>query len=315
MHKLIIIFLLILQTINAKEIHPTFTLKSIGYVNDFVVVKDKLYAANDAGTVDIFDLKTKKIVNQIILNPTLTGRENLISPNIISVDHLNGKTLIVSIGKKAYRNVWIYENHKLKQIMNESKKLTIKEAKFIDDEKIMLGTFGSDIILHDTTEKYNLYNSHISQSTLGDITLSHDKKKMIMSDESGEVKIVDVQSSQVDSRHSSQNVDNIYHVAYANGVVITAGQDRRVGVYQDGEKDYHIKSNFMVYCVGITPSGKTGIYSSGEQGDLQLFDTKTKQKGDVLVGHDGVINQIHFINEKELFSSQRANTIFFWRLH
>ena len=286
----------------------------MGLVNDFVIEKNIIYIANDAGTVDIFDLKTQKIINQIVLDPITSSRRQLLPPNILSVDCLNGKVLIVSTGLEAYKNVWIYENHELEKIIGEDKKLTLKEARFADDDKIILGTFSSEIALHDTAESYNLYNRHVTQSTLGDITLSEDKSKVIMSDESGEIRVLDVKTSETLKIYSSQNVDNVYHVAYAKGVIITAGQDRRVAVYQEGEKDYHIKSDFLVYCVGITPSGKTGIYSSGEQSDLQLFNTKTKEKLDRLVGHEGIVNQIKFINEKELFSNERSRYVYYWRL-
>jgi len=298
----------------AKEIAPTFKLKSLGIVNDFVVHENKIYIANDAGTVDVFDLKTQKLLEFIALEPITSRMGELTSPNILSVDYLNGKVLIVSIGQDAYRNVWIYENYELKNIINEEKKLTIKEARFVNDERILLGTFASEILLHDLGENYNLYKRHVSQSTLGDITLSEDKSKVIMSDESGEIRILDVKTSDTLKVYSSQNVDNVYHVAYANDVIITAGQDRRVAVYQEGKKDYHIKSDFLVYCVGIAPSGKTGIYSSGEQSDLQLFNTKTKEKLDRLVGHEGIVNQIKFINEKELFSNERNRYVYYWRL-
>ena len=298
----------------AKEIAPTFKLKSLGIVNDFVVHENRIYIANDAGTVDVFDLKTQKLLEFIALEPITSRMGELTSPNILSVDYLNGKVLIVSIGQDAYRNVWIYENYKLKNIINEEKKLTIKEARFVNDERILLGTFASEILLHDLGENYNLYKRHVSQSTLGDITLSEDKSKVIMSDESGEIRILDVKTSDTLKVYSSQNVDNVYHVAYANDVIITAGQDRRVAVYQEGKKDYHIKSDFLVYCVGIAPSGKTGIYSSGEQSDLQLFNTKTKEKLDRLVGHEGIVNQIKFINEKELFSNERNRYVYYWRL-
>lgn len=286
----------------------------MGLVNDFVVNQDKIYIANDAGTVDIFDLKSQEIINHIILDPITSRMGQLVSPNILSVDYLNGKVLIVSMGVDSYRNVWIYENFELKKIIGEEKKLTLKEARFADDEKILLGTFGSEILLHDLGEQYNLYKRHVSQSTLGDIQLSENKKEVVMSDESGEIRLIDVQTSETLKVFSSQNVDNVYRVAYANGVIITAGQDRRVAVYQNGEKDYHIKSDFLVYCVGITPSGKTGIYSSGEQSDLQLFNTKTKEKKEILVGHSGIVNQIKFINETELFSCERSPYVYYWRL-
>ena len=177
-----------------------------------------------------------------------------------------------------------------------------------------MATLGSEVILHDTSENYNVYNSHISQSAMGDISLSDDKEKIVFCDESGEVKIIDTKNSNILQKYSSQNVDNIFKVAYSNGVVITAGQDRRVGVYQPNEEAYHIKSDFLVYCVGISPSGKTGIYSSTQEGVLQLFDIKTKTKHDRLIGHKGVINQIKFINENELFSSSRDNYVLQWKL-
>ncbi len=300
--------------LNAKEVYPTFKLKSMGLVNDFVVVKNKIYIANDAGTIDIFNLSTGKLIEQIVLNLITTKMNRLTSPNILSVDYKNGKILIVSIGVNAYRNVWIYENHTLTKIIDEDKKLTIKEARFVDDEQIILSTFASQIVLHDIGEHYNLYNQQISQSTLSDIVLSEDKKRVVMADESGEVQLIDVKSSKILRTFSSQNVDNIYHLAFAKGVIITAGQDRRVGVYQDKIKDYHIKSDFLVYCVGITPSSKIGVYSSGEESHLQLFYTKTGVKLDKLVGHNKIVNQIKFINEKELFSSERSQYVYYWKL-
>ncbi|DAB28494.1 MAG: nitrate reductase [Sulfurimonas sp. RIFOXYD12_FULL_33_39] len=315
MSKPFLLFLLLFNiTIHAKDISPVLSFKSVGFINDFVVHENTLYAANDMGTVDIFDIKTAKIINQISLPPITSSFNKIIPPDILSVDYLDGKVLILSVGESAYRNVWIYENHILKHIVDESKKLLIKEARFVDKEKILLATLGSDMILHDVLENYNLYNSHVSNSTIGDISLSIDKQKIIMSDESGEVKIIDTKSSNTVASFSSQNVDNIFKVAYANGVIITAGQDRRVGVYAQNEEPYHIKSDFLVFCVGISPSGKIGAFSSGEQNNLELFDTKTKIKSHRLIGHKSIITQIKFTNEQELFSSSRDNFVLKWIL-
>ena len=52
----------------------------MGFVNDFVIAEGKIYVANDAGTIDIFDLKTKKIINQIVLDPITSRMGQLISP-------------------------------------------------------------------------------------------------------------------------------------------------------------------------------------------------------------------------------------------
>ncbi|MBA1432954.1 MAG: nitrate reductase [Epsilonproteobacteria bacterium] len=306
--------LLFLTSLQAKEIHPHHIFKAIGYVSDFIVTDNHLYAADDEGVVTVFDLRTKKIVDTIMLEPLTTQLGELQPARILSIDYFNGKILLVSIGKNLYRNVWIYEKHKLKKIISEDAKLTIKEARFLDNEKILIATFASEIMLYDMGEKYTHYKRHVTQSALGDITLTQDKKHVIMADESGEARIIDVANSKTLQVLSSENVDNVFHVAHAKGVTLTAGQDRRIGVYQKGRTPYHIKSDFLVYCVGITPSGKTGIYSSGEENKLQLFSIQTKQKLHKLSGHKAVINQIKFVNEKELYSSESSPYIYYWKL-
>lgn len=310
----LLILLLLFFTLSAKEISPLHTFKAIGYVSDFIVTNNKLFAASDEGIVTVFDLQSKKIVDIIKVEPIVTDSGELQPPRLLNIDYYKGKLLLVSIGKDFYRNVWIYENHRLKKIIGQEAKLTIKEARFIDDEKILLATFASEILLHDKSEHYNVYNRHVTQSALGDIVLTKDKKSVIMSDESGEIRILDVASGQTLQVLASENVDNVFHVAHANGITITAGQDRRVAVYQEDKTPYHLKSDFFVYCVGITPSGKTGIYSSGVKHKLQLFSTQTKQKLDKLSGHTALVNQIKFINEKELYSSENSPFIYYWKI-
>ena len=310
----IIIFLLLLNISYASDIKPISSFKSVGFISDFVINNNTLYVGNDMGTVDIFDIKTKKIINQILLPPLISGKNKIIPADVLSVDFIDNKLLILSVGKDAYRNVWIYENHILKQIINEDKKMTIKEARFINSEQIFFGTLDSDVMLYDIKENYNLYNTHISDSAMGDLSLSMDKKTIVLADEGGAVTLVDVKSSKVNKVYTSQNVDNIFKVAYANEVIITAGQDRRVGVYAKNIKPYYIKTNFLVFCVGISPSGNIAAYSNGEEADLILFNTKTKNKVAKLIGHSGVVNKILFINERELYSSDRTDTLLYWRL-
>jgi len=310
----LLIFSLFLNTLYAKEITPTFRLDTQGFVTDFVIDKDRLYAATDMGSIDIFDLNRQKLINQIRLEPLRTAQGKLTYRRIFSVDRYHNKTLFVSSGKDGFRNVWVYENNTLTHIIDESKKMFIKEARFVNDEQIMFATFASEMILYDRDEHYQLYNAHISQSTLGDIVLNEKHNKLAMSDESGAVKVIDVDSSKIDLMPKPQNLDNVYKIAYKKGVILTAGQDRRVGVYPKDAKPYYIKSDFLVYCVGLSPSAKTGVYSSGEDNDLQLFDVATKRKTDRLIGHKAILNTIVFTSEYDLFSSSDEQDILYWRL-
>ncbi len=314
MYKVFILILSLSILIHAKDIRPSFSLSATSFVSDFIVHQDRLYAATDMGIIDVFYLNTKKIIHQISLPPSITPLGETVHEKIYSVDYLNGKLLIVAGGKNGYRNVWVYENFELKQIVDEKRKLLIKEARFIDENTILFGTFGSEMVLFDSEEGYRIYHKQQTQSTLGDISLSRDRKTVVMGDESGEVRVLDTKTSEVIEIYNSENLDNIFHVALSKGTVITAGQDRRVGVYQKGKKAYHIKSDFLVFCVGINPSATTGVYSSGLDDDLQLFNIFTKEKGDRLIGHKNTIMQIKFVNETAFFSSASDKYILFWEI-
>ena len=305
--------LLIISLVDAKEIKPSYIFKASGYVNDFFVSKDKIYLASDVGIVDIYDLKTKKIINQIVLTPLITGEGNVIDSVISSVDVWNEKVLITSTTTSGYKNVWLYENYTLRLIVDESKKLTVKEARFIDKEKVIFNTLGADVILHDIDESYSVYRTHIVDSRIGDYQLSNDKKTMAIADESGAVSIINVEDSKILKQPEPQNLDNIFHIAYSNGVVLTAGQDRRVGVYPKHAKPYYLKQNFLVYCVGLSPSAQVGVYTKGEENILQIFNPSTKKNLYEGVGHKGIVNQIKFISEREFYSSDRSINVYFWK--
>ncbi len=316
MYKIILTLILLFSTIVAKDLSPVAKIEASGLVSDFVEDGGFLYVATDAGSVDIIDLSIQKIVGKIKIAPLKTAMGDFVPARIHSVDRYKGKTLFISSGENAYRNVWIHDGIRLRKIIDETQHIMPKRAFFTNDGQVIFGTFGSDVILYDNKENYKLYDNHISESTMGGMVLSHDKKKMVISDESGTVRFLDIKSSQVEKTFSSEHVDNIYRVAYSNGIIITAGQDRRVGVYSlDDKISYHIKSSFLVYCVGLSPSGKVGVYSSGTNNDLQVFNIKDRSNTDRLVGHYASVNKIMFINEHALISAGDENTIFFWMIN
>jgi len=313
MKKICLILLLINFTF-AKELKPVFTLETRALVYDFVLDGSHLFVANDMGTIEVFDLFKKKKVDEIVLPPVFTLQGERTTPKIISVDRLKGKTLFVSTTLKGFREVWIHDGFNLKKIIKQKDKLSIRKAKFVSDDKFVLGTIGHEMILYDTSDSFKVYRRHIEESAFSDVMLSEDKKTMASSSESGRVSLMDVQTGEVLEKFESQNVDNIYKLSYKNGTIITAGQDRRVAVYRPNEEPYYIKSDFLVYSVGLNPSATRGVYSSGEENHLQVFDIKSKKLLNRLVGHNSVPTNIKFFNEKELFSSGDENKIFYWKI-
>ncbi len=315
LNKILFIFIFLLHTYTyAKDMKPTFILKSSGFVNDFVFDGGKLYVANDEGSVEIFDLSSQKLVDEIFIKPTFSTRGGKITSRILSVDRHNGRTLIVSTDANGYRDVWIHHKNQLQKIIKAEEKMTIKEARFIDNDNFIFGTLGYEMIFYSKNDNHNLYKSHIEESAFSDMVLSDDKSISITASESGQVTLSDVKNGKILKKLNTLNVDNIYKIAYKNGNIITAGQDRRVGVYLKNGKEYYIKSDFIVYSVGLSPDGKVGVYSSGEENNLQLFDVKSGKKTVRLVGHYAIPSTIKFFDKSGLFSAGYENKIFYWHL-
>ncbi len=61
----LLIYLIINTSLYTKIITPTFAITSKGFVNDFVIDNNKIYVANDEGSVEVFNLHTKELVDEI----------------------------------------------------------------------------------------------------------------------------------------------------------------------------------------------------------------------------------------------------------
>ncbi|NQY22147.1 MAG: nitrate reductase [Campylobacteraceae bacterium] len=312
--KILSLLILLLLNLHSKTIKASYIINTKEIVSDFVFNDKYLFIANIKGSIEIFDFQSKKMVNEIIfpLEQTLKGK--LVRSKILSIDELNNKLLIVRSSVKAFREVWVYENRILRKIISLEDKLSIKEARFASEGKIILSSLGNELMSYDLNESYMSYKRQIEESYFTDMELSSDKKTLVSASESGIVSLIDVKTGDILKTFSSENVDSIYKLAYVKGTIITAGKDRRVGVYQKGEKAYHLKSNFLIYCVALSPSALNAIYTKDEDSNLEVFSLKSKKSLYTLEGHFAVVDNIKFINEYELFSSGAEKKIFYWKL-
>jgi WD40 repeat protein len=109
-------------------------------------------------------------------------------------------------------------------------------------------------------------------------------------------------------------VDNIFAVDFKNDVIITGGQDRRVGIYNIKNKThYHKLSQFFVYGVGLSPSGEIAAYSSDMDNNIELFSVNTRESLGKYKTNKMIVNGIYFINEKEFFVNSSSNKIGFYK--
>jgi len=314
--KLILLLFLIVHTLFSANLKPTHSYKGTGSITDILQISNLLYAASNQGVIDIFDLNTNKLKSQIILPTIKDFMNDDIKAKIFSIDLYNDKLLIVAQGTAGFRNVFIHKDNKLTPIITHKNKLFISKAKYISDNEIIFALLSNEVALYNFTQNKIIWQKQINTSRFSDFQLNNAKSKLALTDESGEIFLVDVQSGDTLEKFVGQNVDNIFQVDYKNGIITGAGQDRRVSVYDSHNKSNtsYKKSSFIVYSVGLSPSAKLTAYSSNEENDIIVMKTDSKTVLHTLLGHKSIISKILFINEDEIFTSSDDQYINYWKL-
>ncbi len=313
-NKILFIIVFFAIQIFAVDILPKSSMTTNGEVIDMIVKNGKIYATTDNGKVDIFDIKSKKLVKEIKFKKIKDFFGDMNNPRVFSVDTSGKDILLASQGTKGFSRVFIYENDKLHKLFDENDKMAIMKVKYLTKDKILIALLSSEIILYDLKNKKVIYDKQISESKFSDFRFDKDKKRLILSDESGSVKLVETKTGKVLKTFSGQNLDNVYQLDYKNHIIAVASKDKKCGIYKDdGSMAYHKMSDFLVYSTGLSPSGKLCGYASDSKNNITIFDTFTKSNLYKLIKNDNPISNIIFLSEKRLITSDK-NNIKFWSL-
>ena len=312
MNKYILISILFVINLFAIEnLTPNKIYKSSGTVQSIKYNDNKLYAGTSNGTVEVFDINSGEKLQEIKLPDIKDFMGDEIPAKIYSIDFLEGKILIVSQGMKGYRNIFLYENDKIKKLIGIDKKYFVQKASFISDKKILFGLLSNQLGVYNFADKKLEYLIQVSASSFADFALSEDKKTIVTTDESGIVRKIRVEDGQVFGENKNKNLDKVYQIDYKNEVILTAGQDRQAVVYKNFT-DYSMNFDFLLYSCGLSPNAKLGAIAYNEQNEVLVFDVNTKEKLYNLVGQKATLTQILFINDNEVFvSSDDANINYF----
>lgn len=311
MMKKIIFLLTFSILIYAKPLTmPYMSLKASGGVIDLMYKDNIIYASTDAGSVDIFDYKNKKLIKQIKTDKIKDFMGDLVNSKVFSVDEMHGSIMILSQSEKGFSRVHIHNENNNKLIIDYKKNLSIIKAKYLDENTILLALLSNELISYDIEKNSYNYRIQVSGGKFSDFNLNKDKTQVAVADESGEVHIINTKTGELLKLLKGQNLDNIFQISYENSIVATAGQDRRVGIYNTKSNSaYNIQSDFLVYSIGLSPSAKITAYSSDENNNVTLFDTNTKSMIGQYGGNEMTISNIIFINEKEFLVSSTNQII------
>jgi len=311
----ILFVLIILTSLFASNIQPIEKYKASGAVIDIIVDKDKLYASTAAGGVDIFDIKTKKILRKIKL-PNIkdfTGEE--VNTKVFSVDKLAADILILTQGQQGYSRIYIDTNSKIKNIITDADSMAIAKAKFINKNTLLLAMLSNEILSYDIKRKKINWLTQASGAKFSNFKLNEKKTEVVIADESGALKIIDIKNGKITKILKGQNLDNVFQVDYKNGIIATAGQDRRAVIYAiKFSSAYYKKSHFLIYSIGLSPSGKLAGYASDEDNNITIFDTITQKTIGIYTGNRMTLTNIVFYGENQFFSSSDDKTINLYKI-
>ena len=216
------------------------------------------------GHIEIWDSNSIKKVDEISIPNVKDFMGDEMPARVMSTDSIDGKYLLLSdSGKGGYSNLHIYDG-KLHQILSAKDKEAIIKARFIDSTHILLGYLSNEVALLDLTTRHEIYRVQLSESKFSDFALNEDRSKVVFACESGVLNLVDTKSGKIIRELKGQNVDNVYKVAYRNGTISGAGQDRRGSIYsaKNGRGEY-ISGSFLIYATALSPSAHSSSICYG----------------------------------------------------
>ena len=310
MRALFFLFILLNFIFAAQISTPYKEIEASANVLSTTLISGKLFIATDGGTVEIYDPKQSKFEEIIKIDDIKTYVSDHERPKILSIDELGGKMLILSEGDYATKVLYIRENGQMRSINLTNQ--AIKKALFLDDEHIALASISNEIYFLNL-KSGEIYDSFkISIAMLSDMEISEDRGTLAIACESGKVYFYNVRTKKMD-RILDIHTDNIYDIAYKNGVMISGGTDRIVGIFSAGTLK-KINTGFLVYGVGLSSDGKIAAYMSDEMSDVNLVDSTSLENIAMLKTGQSTINSIVFISDNEVVTSAYEKKILFWRV-
>ena len=307
---LILVMGMVYTLFGAQLTPPVAHYSASGAVVDMIVADKKLYCATDASSVDIIDLSSKKMTAQIKVDQIKDFMGDAVDAKVYSVDVIGKKILILSQAEQGYRRLYIHQDDKTTLVIDASAQLSIAKAKFLDENTVLLALLGDELISYDLKANKQNWRVQVSGSKFSNFVLNEKKDEVVVADESGDLQIVSTKDGKHLKTLSGQNLDNVFQVDYKNGIVATAGQDRRVVIYDLASGSAYYKSaSFLIYSVGLSPSGERVAYASDEKNNVTVFNTMTKSTLGAFGGNKMTLSVILFLNEKEFLVATDATII------
>lgn len=316
MKKLSFLLLTFFSFIFAQTLTPYKKITFNGYISKIAYNDKYLITGLENGEIVIKEFKTLKNLASIKLPKIHDFMGDLISMPIYSLDISpdNQKLMILAEGEDAKRELFIYnlQTGKLNHIFTT--KETLMKGNFITDNKIFFALLSDEALMYDLKSKKNLYRTQIGNYVFSTYALSKDKKIAIFGDESGALKVVDINTGKKIKELTGYNKDKTLSCDIQKNLAINGSSDMRVAIYDlnSGYDKLDLKVKFLPYGASLSPDISKFAVQYNEQNDIAVYSIYKKLLY-ILKGHTMALNGIKFFDKKTIISYSPAEIIF-WKL-
>jgi hypothetical protein len=308
--------ILLLTSVFLFALTPYKKISFDGYISKIAYNSKYLTVGLENGQIIIKDFSTLKTLSKIQLPKIHDFMGDLIAMPVysLSISDDNKKLMILTEGEDAKRELFIYNFDTKKLVHVFTTKETLMKGTFITDNKIFFALLSDEAILYDLKNKKNIYRTQIGNYVFSTYALSKDKKTAIFGDESGALKVVNVERGNKIKELKGYNKDKTLSCDIQKNLAINGSSDMRVAVYDinTGSEKLTLKAKFLPYAAALSPDTSLFAIQYDEQNDIAVYSIYNKLLY-VLKGHTMALNGLKFIDNKTLISYSPAE-ILLWKI-
>jgi len=284
---------------------------------DIVHEDGKLYVATDASKVVILDEKSLEPLQTIKVRQIKDFMGELNDADIYSVDVLDGVVLYLAQAEDGYAELFLFHDGNGTKVLDKSKGVYAKAAKFIDRDHAALALMSDEVILYDLKNQKVVKTVKAGEYFYSAMAIDGERKHIVVGDEGGEVSVIETKPFRVAHIFKDINKDKILAISVA-GDLIAAGSraDKTFALYHisTGKAKKVKNPDFFVYVTGISPDQKYAVYGDNEKYILKVVDTEMVEVRHRLVGHSHIVNVVNFLDKDTIITGGETGEIMKWEL-
>ena len=230
---------------------------------------------------------------------------------------LDGKILFLAQAEDGYSELFVSDGNKTTKVLDKSKMLYAKAAKYVDGEHVLLALMSDEVILYDIVHKKVLKRRKFGEYFYSVMAMDKDRRHFVIGDEGGEVIMGEAPSLKRLKLFENINKDKILSIDI-NKNIIAAGSraDKTLAIYDWQENSHKVVKNpdFFIYVVGVSPDNRYVVYGDNDKYVLKVLSIGNLERKYELIGHKNIVNVVRFIDKNTIVTGSETGEILKWRL-